>query len=959
MNRNPDYEAGFTRVSQEDDRSPEEVARALLRAARLRKAAIAAGVAALVGVVAAGGLFLRRDTPSKQFARAQDYSQKNQHRSAVIELKRSLQGDPAQPGARFLLGKELMQVGDAKGAEIEFQKALDGRFPADQVMVALVESALRQGKFDQVVTYVNHANIQSATVNAELQTMLATAYMALDRTEAGNGAIAAARELVPNFPPALIVKARYLASRDHFDAASALLSTIPPDDKRQSEVLGLKGDIARAQRKPLEATAAYQEAVRLNPQDLTSRYSLAQTYLDLNQFEQAQAQIKVVVAASPMNPKVQFLAALVAYMRKDIAAAREAITQSVLIAPGDGNAQMLAGVIALQMQDLVEAELHLRLGVQLVPQSLQGRQILADVYLQRHEPAKADEILQPVVAALPAHRDVAILASKIAMEQGNAARASQLFDRIGILKNQDGGASMVSASLRFAAGNTAAGFEQLNAAAKANPDDPEIDVALVTNHVQARHLDAAQAAWQRLKDKQPQSARTWNLLALIAGARNDRVAARQAMEKAVALDPTYFQSVAGLALLDVEEKKVDAARQRLRTLIAATPLPTEALLLLARIERGNGGSRETVEGLLDQALKTNPRSEPVANERISFYGSQDDPVRQLAVAQDALTFAPNNQFYLFTAANLLQKTGQTPQALAMFAKLTALNTENADFQVRLGQTQLTGGQTEAAMASFRNVLKLNPRRVDVQVKVVSTFLAAGKLDEATRILFEISQLNPESPVLGEFDADIKLARKQFPEAIAAYRQALSTAPSSQLAIKTAGAYDQAKQRREAAAILDDWLKRHPKDELVMAFDAQRAIDARDYGKAVAQYRQLVQSHPDEPRLLNNFAWALAQVNDPNALWVAERASTLAPNDPDAGDTLGWILVQQGNVARGVDVIARASAQAPAKLDIKLHLAKAQIAHGQKDAARATLQSLVTAAPDSVEGQESKTLLATL
>ena len=122
---------------------------------------------------------------------------------------------------------------------------------------------------------------------------------------------------------------------------------------------------------------------------------------------------------------------------------------------------------------------------------------------------------------------------------------------------------------------------------------------------------------------------------------------------------------------------------------------------------------------------------------------------------------------------------------------------------------------------------------------------------------------------------------------------------------------------------------------------------------------MLEQQPNDPLLLNNLAWALWQQKDPQAVAIAQKANTLAPANPAIADTLGWMLVEQGDTKKGLELLEKASAAAPQQRDIALHLAKAQIKDGRKDAARATLQSLMKNAPESVEGKESKDLIATL
>ena len=83
--------------------------------------------------------------------------------------------------------------------------------------------------------------------------------------------------------------------------------------------------------------------------------------------------------------------------------------------------------------------------------------------------------------------------------------------------------------------------------------------------------------------------------------------------------------------------------------------------------------------------------------------------------------------------------------------------------------------------------------------------------------------------------------------------------------------------------------------------------------------------------------------------VAENANKLAPNQPAIMDTLGVLLVDTGDSARGLDLLKRASGMAPNVGSIRLNFAKALIKSGQKDAARKELDEL-TKLGDKFAGQ---------
>jgi Flp pilus assembly protein TadD len=136
-----------------------------------------------------------------------------------------------------------------------------------------------------------------------------------------------------------------------------------------------------------------------------------------------------------------------------------------------------------------------------------------------------------------------------------------------------------------------------------------------------------------------------------------------------------------------------------------------------------------------------------------------------------------------------------------------------------------------------------------------------------------------------------------------------------------------------------WLKSHPKDDAFRMKIAEGAMANKQYATAVQHYRKVLETAPDNALVLNNLAWAESQLKDPKALEHAEKAHKLAPGEPAIMDTLGQILVDRGDTARGVALLQKASAQAPQAPVLRLNLAKALIKAGQKDAARKELDEL--------------------
>ena len=900
-----------------------------------------------------------RDKPVDHMAAAQQMIAKQDHRGAVIELKNVLQANSAATEARFLLGRELMAQGDVKAAEIELQKAYDQKFDPDQVLPALVKSQLLQGQSDKVVSTVAGAKLKSSAANAELQTLLGVALFGLGKPDEAMTAFKSASTFVPDYPEARLGEARIMASRGDTDAANKEVDTILEKNPKQAEGLVLKGDIARAKGNVKDAITSYQAAIKENPKNFLARLNLASAYIGNSEIDAAQQQIDELKKISPRHPGVTYLDALIAFNKKDYPRANDAITLSLAGAPQSGMAQVLAGAVSTAMNQPEQAELHLREAIKINPQSQYARKLLTSLYLRQRQPQKADEILQPALIAAPTDATLISLAGEVALLKGDFGNASKYFDKAGKINPADANVRTQGAAVEFARGDEAAGFAELEAASKAAVNNPNPDIALVLARVQRKQYDQALVAWKTLEKRQPDNPITYNLRAAIDMGKGDVPSARKSLEHAVELQPTYFPAIANLAALDLRDKNVDGARQRYKKLLAKEPGNLSALLSLAQLENGNGGGPDVVVPLLKEARRANPTSEIAVAALSSYYANRNDPKQALSVAQEGLAGSPNSPRYLDMVGQLMLQTGSADQAIAAYRKLASTNPESLDFQIRLGQAQLAAGQSEVALQTFGNALKNKPEAASAQAAAVAAMLRAGKSEEAARLLSDIKQNAPKSPVIPELDADVKFASKQYAEAAIAYRKVLAASPSSSLVIKNYSAMALDNRRPEADAFIADWIKAHPKDLPTRMFDADLALRAKEYPRAIQSYKAALEQQPNDPLLLNNLAWALWQQKDPQAVSFAQKANSLAPGNPAISDTLGWMLVEQGDTKKGIELLEKASAGAPQQRDIALHLAKAQIKDGRKDAARTTLQALLKAAPESAEGKESKELIATL
>jgi Tfp pilus assembly protein PilF len=190
----------------------------------------------------------------------------------------------------------------------------------------------------------------------------------------------------------------------------------------------------------------------------------------------------------------------------------------------------------------------------------------------------------------------------------------------------------------------------------------------------------------------------------------------------------------------------------------------------------------------------------------------------------------------------------------------------------------------------------------------------------------------------------------------AYEHALVLNKDPSLMIKLHASLSQAGKSKEANVRLLQWVKERPDDASARMYLAGVYLADGQMKSAIEQYRIILRQSPDYVPALNNLATAYQQEKDPLALEYAEKAYKLAPDSPAILDTLGWILVEQGNVTRGLPLLQKATSLAPDMVEIRYHLALGLIKAGDKAKARRELEQLLATGKNFRHIDEVETLL---
>ena len=186
-------------------------------------------------------------------------------------------------------------------------------------------------------------------------------------------------------------------------------------------------------------------------------------------------------------------------------------------------------------------------------------------------------------------------------------------------------------------------------------------------------------------------------------------------------------------------------------------------------------------------------------------------------------------------------------------------------------------------------------------------------------IYQTPYLNPKPGQLAAFMADNRLAMAA---------QQLTTISSPTLeSLSLAGMYYfQRSDYQQALSILKDGYQRFPNSTILLLL-AQTYYELNDVPRAETIYRNLLAKNPLNPILLNALGYTLTLQNQhlDHAEHLISLALELAPNQPAYLDSMGWVYYQQDKLNQAKTYLTRASQLAPHDAEIHHHLSQLYLA----------------------------------
>ena len=693
---------------------------------------------------------------------------------AVLEYRNAVRLDRRFGEARLKLAAAYTRTGDLEAAGKEYVRAADLLPQQSDAQLKAASIALNVKDFEAALKYADNAlridpkladahlarayalagqsdtesairQLETAILEAPLDSRLHTSLGGIKASAgdagAAEGSFRKAIEIDPKSIPAHLALAYYLWSAKQTGEAERTLHqaiAIQPNDIAANRMLAL---FLLAQERPSEAEAPLLRLVKLN--DPAATLTLGDLYTRTDRPQPARE--------------------LYESLKQNQAARAIAVTRILTLDYAAGKRTEAHAALDAELKATPDSHRLLTMKTRWLAAEGKGTEAL--------DTAKKATAAQPNSAE--SHYVLGLAHG--ALRENDAAIAS--YKEALRLDPRLTAADLQLSRLLLASGDNDQALQHAAAARKANPRNPDARLNLAQALAGKNDLAAAEAELKSLRQEFPASSRVYAVYGQVLQAKGDRAAAGREFERALQLDPTNLPALRATMRSDVELKRPEVARGRVKAALERQPNRAALLMLAGQLEHALGNV-----GPAEQYLRTAVEAEPAnyeaytqlalfyvnqkkldeAKQRLREYAKrQPDSVPTLTMIgmieetqgrrADAIqvyegivkdnpraAIAANNLAYLYAEGGV-----QLDMAVQLAQSAKQQLPDNADVSDTLGWAYVKKGMVDLAIPPLEFSVAKAPDNVGFLFHLGIAYAKAGRADQARKTLNRALQIQPE------------------------------------------------------------------------------------------------------------------------------------------------------------------------------------------------------------------------
>ena len=346
---------------------------------------------------------------------------------AEATIKEALAKDPRHLLANRMLSVLYLATGRTKEAEQPLTSVADiSNAPAARFQLA--DYYVNVGRTKDAASLLTSLSADTATF-AEAEERLAALDYAEGRVAGAHKRLDALLARVPNYPPALAMKARWLARENKLDEALDRAKAATAADPQSAEAHFALAVVHDRRKEVADAVKSYQEVLRINPRAAAAQVELSRLSLATGDGTAALRYAEQARQTEPLN-----LAAGVAMARSltasgNLVRAEAEIAKLLAQAPNAAVVHAVNGALHASRNDTAAARSSYERALELSPGLLEALGGLTYLDLKTKAPGRAIARLESEIASRPTSAPLLALLAQAHSASGEPAKAEQALRR--------------------------------------------------------------------------------------------------------------------------------------------------------------------------------------------------------------------------------------------------------------------------------------------------------------------------------------------------------------------------------------------------------------------------------------------------------------------------------------------------------------------------------------------------
>jgi tetratricopeptide (TPR) repeat protein len=442
----------------------------------------------------------------------------------------------------------------------------------------------------------------------------------------------------------------------------------------------------------------------------------------------------------------------------------------------------------------------------------------------------------------------------------------------------------------------------------------------------SQNTDAAERAFRKALDLEPDNEDGLTGLATVLGIKGDGTGAANLLKRAAEKDPSA-ESLTRLADAYEQMKEYGLAADTLRRALESNPpngpeLERKMAMFLISAER-----YDDALAAYQELVNDDPTDADSYLRMSQLYRQKRDMVKAHEASDKAKGLDPNSVEIKLNETYILRDEGKASEAIENLRSILQQSQRptytpdqvNARVQLleQLAVMQQVADQTQPAVDSYRQIAAVDPSKAPhASAMIIGAYMGGKEFAKAQDEADAAVKKFPNDREVRVSRASLLAEMGKTDAAVADVKKLIDGKNDLAIQLALSDLYVKGKKFDDAAKALDAAEKlSESQEEKIDVWFKRGAMFERQKNVAAAEteFRKVLAVMPDNPATLNYLGYMLTDRNIrlPEALAMIQKAVDSEPNNGAYLDSLGWVYFRMGrlpeaedNMRRAVDLVPR-------------------------------------------------------